>query len=81
MGGAVAPERLAGSSWAPIKASRRRALLALSEAKKASPLEAGRLPRLRDLDRSTAKAGAKGQRPHPPLKGYIVFIDDVPENR
>ena len=51
VGGTVAPERLAGSNWVPIKASRRR---------KASPLEAGRLPRLRALDRSIAEARSKG---------------------
>ena len=51
VGGAVAPERLAESNWEPIKASRRR---------KARPLEAGRLPRLRALDRSIAEARSKG---------------------
>ncbi len=59
-GGAVAPERLAGSSWVPIKASRWR---------KASPLEVGRLPHLLALDRSTAKARSEGATAPPSTEG------------
>ncbi len=77
VGGAIAPERLTESSWAPVKARKRRAVLALSEAKKASPLEAGRLPRLRDLDRSTAKARSEGATA-PPVREALqqIYITD-----